>query len=164
MRLNRYLRYWDKQYLVGVSAGNLYAIWMRGDRSLTFGIYRRQRDAEFTIGCWRYVAAYDRIHRAVRNLRDTIIEWEQRMALACLTRSTVCAGTVFYRYDYNGEPVYLNCGDTGRNGTELCPRCLQIAGLEYPQGWDHYPGDVCPHGRYVGGCGVDWMCPRCEDS
>lgn len=22
--------------------------------------------------------------------------------------------------------------------------------------------DYCKHGRYVGGCGIDWMCHRCE--
>jgi hypothetical protein len=21
----------------------------------------------------------------------------------------------------------------------------------------------CPHGVYVGGCGIDWMCGKCED-
>ena len=21
----------------------------------------------------------------------------------------------------------------------------------------------CVHGRYVGGCGIDWICPYCED-
>ena len=20
----------------------------------------------------------------------------------------------------------------------------------------------CPHGNYIGGCGIDWMCTRCE--
>lgn len=24
--------------------------------------------------------------------------------------------------------------------------------------WDGY----CEHGVYVGGCGIDWMCPECE--
>jgi hypothetical protein len=33
---------------------------------------------------------------------------------------------------------------------------------EYPQGWQSYPGDICPHGRYVGGVGIDHMCGFCE--
>lgn len=24
------------------------------------------------------------------------------------------------------------------------------------------PRDYCCHGTYVGGCGIDWMCPSCE--
>jgi hypothetical protein len=35
--------------------------------------------------------------------------------------------------------------------------------VRYPQGWNYYPGDVCCHGVYVGGCGIDWMCGPCED-
>jgi hypothetical protein len=30
----------------------------------------------------------------------------------------------------------------------------------------YYSGEsqgVCPHGVYVGGCGIDWMCGYCED-
>lgn len=27
----------------------------------------------------------------------------------------------------------------------------------------YYDGDHCPHGVYVGGCGIDWMCQWCED-
>jgi hypothetical protein len=26
-----------------------------------------------------------------------------------------------------------------------------------------YINGYCEHGWYVGGCGVDWMCPWCED-
>lgn len=33
---------------------------------------------------------------------------------------------------------------------------------DYPQGWASYPGDMCPHGMYTGGCGIDWMCGYCE--
>lgn len=25
------------------------------------------------------------------------------------------------------------------------------------------PNGYCPHGTYVGGCGIDWMCQWCED-
>ena len=24
--------------------------------------------------------------------------------------------------------------------------------------------DYCKHGTYVGGCGIDYMCPRCENN
>lgn len=34
---------------------------------------------------------------------------------------------------------------------------------QYPQGWRYYPGDVCRHGMYVGGCGIDWICGYCEN-
>lgn len=44
----------------------------------------------------------------------------------------------------------------------LCDKCKTKYLEQYPQGWRYYPGDVCPHGVYVGGCGVDWMCGRCE--
>ena len=26
----------------------------------------------------------------------------------------------------------------------------------------YYDGDLCVHGTYVGGCGIDWMCHWCE--
>jgi len=44
-------------------------------------------------------------------------------------------------------------------------RCLNECALEakYPQGWRDYPGDICGHGVYVGGCGVDHMCFKCEE-
>jgi len=46
------------------------------------------------------------------------------------------------------------------NGT--CDECYPIYSLLYPQGWQTYPGDVCEHGTYVGGCGRDWLCGPCE--
>jgi hypothetical protein len=33
---------------------------------------------------------------------------------------------------------------------------------QYPQGWSYYPGDICRHGIYTGGCGRDLMCWSCE--
>lgn len=47
-------------------------------------------------------------------------------------------------------------------GDGTCPECYPLYLDLYPQGWAYYPGDVCPHGVYVGGCGIDWMCPVCE--
>lgn len=26
----------------------------------------------------------------------------------------------------------------------------------------YYDGDHCEHGKYVGGCGIDWMCEWCD--
>jgi len=43
-----------------------------------------------------------------------------------------------------------------------CDECRPLFSLLYPQGWSTYPGDVCEHGTYVGGCGVDWLCGPCE--
>jgi len=44
-----------------------------------------------------------------------------------------------------------------------CDACAPLYHIIYPQGWSHYPGDVCEHGVYVGGCGIDYMCGPCED-
>jgi len=55
------------------------------------------------------------------------------------------------------------CGATGRMRRPLCEECEARADKAYPQGWRSYPGDTCPHGVYTGGCGIDWMCRRCED-
>ncbi len=43
-----------------------------------------------------------------------------------------------------------------------CDNCRAYMDQAYPQGWEYYAGDTCKHGRYVGGCGIDWMCPSCE--
>lgn len=58
------------------------------------------------------------------------------------------------------QPVH--CGDYDQDGKVMCDACLEQARKDYPQGWEHYPGDVCPHGNYTGGCGIDWMCGLCE--
>jgi hypothetical protein len=47
-------------------------------------------------------------------------------------------------------------------GDGTCGYCRPLYEQRYPQGWQSYPGDVCPHGTYVGGCGVDHLCPACE--
>jgi len=59
----------------------------------------------------------------------------------------------------------LPCGgkhSTSVNGDGTCDACHPLYERVYPQGWSYYPGDVCEHGRYVGGCGADYMCPACE--
>ena len=61
------------------------------------------------------------------------------------------------------DPRPINCG-TWHNGSQVfCDECSAELEKQYPQGWKHYPGDVCVHRMYVGGCGIDWMCPLCEN-
>lgn len=75
-----------------------------------------------------------------------------------------------YRYttddgvDVYSDPRPVYCGDwsTLQGGTVLCDECEDELKARYPQGWHYYPGDVCPHGVYTGGVGIDLMCPVCE--
>jgi hypothetical protein len=61
------------------------------------------------------------------------------------------------------EGTPLRCGEWGPNGgREYCDRHNAELTRRYPQGWQAYPGDTCEHGRYIGGCGPDYMCPECE--
>jgi hypothetical protein len=61
-----------------------------------------------------------------------------------------------------GREIKVKCGDY-YGGTKLfCRKCKELLIEAYPQGWEYYPGDVCEHGVYVGGCGIDYMCPQCE--
>jgi hypothetical protein len=60
----------------------------------------------------------------------------------------------------DGERVV--CGQWYGGQEVLCPTCERRAERLYPQGWRFYPGDLCRHGQYVGGCGIDRMCGRCE--
>ena len=77
---------------------------------------------------------------------------------------------VEHRYthtDDDGKDHFLEkeiwCGDwIPGGGKELCDTCLGKAEKLYPQGWRYYPGDICQHGTYVGGVGIDWMCHYCE--
>ena len=63
--------------------------------------------------------------------------------------------------DYRIE--HLPCGEWQVGvGNVFCEKHLNEFKAEYPQGWNYYPGDVCKHGMYTGGCGVDWMCGPCE--
>lgn len=65
----------------------------------------------------------------------------------------------------NNKPVVLSgrkCGDWYMGELLLCPACKSQAKLDYPQGWQGYPGDVCQHGRYTGGIGPDLICGDCE--
>lgn len=68
--------------------------------------------------------------------------------------------TVMWRRD--GTAVEVECGTYWAGTKQLCERCLRAFEKDYPQGWRYYPGDVCLHGRYVGGSGIDYMCGACE--
>ena len=54
------------------------------------------------------------------------------------------------------------CHDYEGGSMILCDECYAQASEDYPQGWRGYPGDTCRHGKYTGGCGIDWMCGPCE--
>ena len=58
--------------------------------------------------------------------------------------------------------IEVPCGEWWDGGVVFCAGHKWLYEQEYPQGWESYPGDICPHGVYVGGCGIDWMCPHCE--
>ncbi len=58
------------------------------------------------------------------------------------------------------EPV--PCGTWYMGGKVFCEAHEAYYEQEFPQGWQSYPGDVCIHGKYTGGCGIDWMCGPCE--
>lgn len=63
-----------------------------------------------------------------------------------------------------GKEVEGWCGSIGSNGEILmCCSCQIEAKKKYPQGWRHVPGDICPHGNYVGPeLGPDYICGECE--
>ena len=65
---------------------------------------------------------------------------------------------------YGYREVTSRCGSTGIHGEMLlCDRCIQEAEKMYPQGWREVPGDICPHGTYVGDeYGPDYLCGACE--
>lgn len=58
--------------------------------------------------------------------------------------------------------IVKTCGDYFMGEKVLCEACNAQAIKDYPQGWASYPGDTCKHGVYVGGCGADYICGRCE--
>ena len=63
----------------------------------------------------------------------------------------------------SGREIKIKCGDTTPGmDVALCNDCFRKAVKKYPQGWRNHPGDVCPHGKYVGGSGADFMCGICE--
>lgn len=62
---------------------------------------------------------------------------------------------------YSGHKQVM-CGQSVSGRMIFCNLCLAKYKKQHPQGWRYYPGDLCPHGVYVGGCGADWMCGICE--
>jgi hypothetical protein len=72
-----------------------------------------------------------------------------------------CVGGDTSNPDHWMEYEYF-CGDWRSGEQVLCAEHFAQAQKDYPQGWHHYPGDVCPHGKYTGGSGVDLMCGYCE--
>tara|TARA_Y100000310_G_C20440476_1_gene695860 strand:+ start:120 stop:629 length:510 start_codon:yes stop_codon:yes gene_type:complete len=63
-----------------------------------------------------------------------------------------------------GGDKETKCGTSyGTGSLYYCDPCNDYYKRLYPQGWHYYAGDVCDHGTYVGGVGVDWMCGYCED-
>lgn len=104
---------------------------------------------------------YRKFKSHVELIKSRIADWERQSDIRQLQHSTVCTGIAdaYWRYDTH---VLIKCGEYDRGRQRFCPRCLRILKLEYPQGWSYYPGDVCRHGKYVGGCGSDIMCGRCE--
>lgn len=73
-----------------------------------------------------------------------------------------CGRPVSTMFTRAGEEIFDPCGSYFGGDKVLCDRCERIAVQRYPQGWSSYPGDVCRHGMYVGGCGADYMCGYCE--
>ena len=68
---------------------------------------------------------------------------------------------------YQEHEMKTSCGTyetdlQGRQQQRFCDRCNKRYAKMYPQGWETYPGDICPHGDYVGGIGPDLMCGLCE--
>lgn len=60
------------------------------------------------------------------------------------------------------RPTKVACGTWWGGRQLICDDCIEKYEVLYPQGWRGYPGDVCKHGVYVGGCGYDYMCFQCE--
>lgn len=76
--------------------------------------------------------------------------------------SGVCEGNVYWFTGRDGVDHFARCGKYIGGEQMFCDPCEQKFMQMYPQGWNSYPGDVCSHGVYVGGVGIDWMCQRCE--
>ena len=74
----------------------------------------------------------------------------------------MCKNKVVAMCRRDGSEVKVQCGSWFAGEQMTCAKCEKRAEKMYPQGWRHYPGDTCRHGVYVGGCGIDYMCSRCE--
>ena len=65
-------------------------------------------------------------------------------------------------HSYAGKEIWRECHSSYCGDTVLCDKCQKRYEKLYPQGWYYHPGDICKHGKYVGGCGADYMCGYCE--
>lgn len=83
------------------------------------------------------------------------------MGVNCSTPVAVGFSNFLQREKGDGT-VYRQCGTYYAGDMVLCERHLRAMKAKYPQGWESYPGDVCRHGTYTGGCGADLMCHPCE--
>lgn len=72
-----------------------------------------------------------------------------------------CENTVEH-YTPRGTKMIHPCGYWFAGEKLYCDDCEMKLRAIYPQGWSYYAGDRCPHGVYVGGSGIDWMCGACE--
>ncbi len=82
---------------------------------------------------------------------------------ACVSPNNLPGKNMVLGYTNHGKTEVMGrCGDNFYGEKVICDPCNTFAHARYPQGWSYYPGDTCPHGTYVGGCGIDWMCIRCE--
>ena len=74
----------------------------------------------------------------------------------------MCDEKVLVDVRKDGSAIKIPCGQSYMTKDRYCPKCMDKLNKRYPQGWAYYPGDVCKHGCYVGGCGEDNMCFYCE--
>ena len=72
--------------------------------------------------------------------------------------------TVLVERGWTYKEVPIRCGSTGPHGDQvLCANCQWENKKKYPQGWINVPGDLCPHGNYIGDKGgPDYLCGLCE--
>ena len=71
--------------------------------------------------------------------------------------------SVWLNVGFHGKEHNITCGSSWNGRKVFCDPCEKKIQEQYPQGYDYYPGDRCKHGVYTGGCGIDYMCPRCEE-
>jgi hypothetical protein len=75
---------------------------------------------------------------------------------------TAQCGAPVTKFTNGGREYSVACGTYEGGRVTLCDSCEAKAAAQFPQGWQGYPGDTCPHGTYTGGSGADYMCGYCE--
>lgn len=112
---------------------------------------------------------FDRVGRLLAERRADIEAANTRVmgrirrhnALLQPTRRIGC-GRAEEGWTPGGRIYKRECGKSIGGYEFLCDPCEDKANARYPHGWRYYPGDTCPHGTYVGGSGIDWICGYCE--